>query len=217
MLQNPNREPNRAGKTRRNVAGNLKRDINLLPANENSEKAARIGTIVLGIAIGCVLFALVAIMLPASKLRDRQARADAAFEQAKARAAESAQFDDRVGERNRLKSMLDTLNAYSGTEQPADLMDLISRACPDGITLLSVSLTGTGAMIDGRAPDDTAVAQFIDNLKAMQVYSLVELSGVQADDKIEGASQKRAFVIMAEYPPAEAPAQTDAQKGGDGA
>ena len=76
MLQNPNTISRRGAAAARRVPGNLKRDINLLPANENSEKIAHWGTLALAVLMGALLLTYFAILLPGSHLSDLQNQAD---------------------------------------------------------------------------------------------------------------------------------------------
>lgn len=224
MLQNPNNASHRGMAPSGKNTGNLKRDINLLPKNENSAKMARMGLIALAAAVCVAALAYAAILLPNSQLKEKQDTAAGLSAQASAKAESSAQFDSRVVECDALKTTLDTLEASKSILRPADLTALISKACPDSITVLSITLSGAGAAIDGRAPDDRAVAQFIENLKAINLYQGgVELSSVQDYGGAEGAVKMRFFQIAAAYLPAAVPtpqptaAPAAAQEGGDGA
>jgi hypothetical protein len=206
----------------RKATGDLKRDINLLPANENSEKVARIGTIALAVFMGLLLLSYFAIILPGTQLKAAQDRADGLSAQATAKAGASAQFSARIAQRNAKQSTLETLNnAKKAYNQPSDLQDLISRACPNSITIYSLVFSDAGATIQGQAPDDREVAQFIANLKTTTAFGGVELSSDQESNASLDPAQKRLFEITAAYPPAAtptpAPTPAATQEGGAGA
>jgi hypothetical protein len=222
MQQNTHTTRRRGAAKPRKAFGDLKRDINLLPANENSEKLARIGTIVLAVFMGLLLLSYFAIIMPSTQLKAAQDRADGLSAQATAKAGASAQFDARIAQRNAKQNMINTLSkAEEDYNQPADLQDLISRACPDSITIYSLVFSDAGAAIQGQAPDDRAVAQFIVNLKTIPAYQDVELSSVQGSNTSQDPAQMRLFEIIAAYPPAAtptpAPTPAATQEGGAGA
>lgn len=217
-----NMNPAPRGGSRGRPHGNLRRDINLLPANEGSEKAARLGTVILFTLLGAALFFVVAIWLPKTRLNALNSRADAAEAQVRALQSSGAQFSGRVSERNALLEMLESLEKSGSDKGAYDLMDQISLACPDGITLHSVKLSPAGADIAGLASDDRLVAQFISNLQAIPAYRTVRLSGANDAGSAGGGVQSRSFSIVAESPPAApapqaTPTPADGRKGGDGA
>lgn len=223
MLHNPQNFHQRNSVNSVNNKKNLKRDINLIPANENTEKMGRIGAYAILAIIIVALLIVVAIVIPGLRLKDRQIKADSMEQQVKEKEAAGMQFDRDVRKRNALQNTIDILSG-SGLKDtpPADLLAQISAACPDSITLTSFTLSSeTGATIDGFAPNDAAIAQFIDNLKTIPNYQDVVLFNVQDNDKDDNFKKKRMFEIKAECPPAATaspkllPAPTSTQQGGD--
>lgn len=209
MMQTPHNPPNRTAPGYYRQAGSLKRDINLLPANEGSQKAARIGMFALLICLGAALLALIVIIMPQMQLNTRKDQADALSAQATAKARLSGKYDTALSNKKQIQGILDSLN-NSGTDQkiPADLMAQISDACPDGILLTSVTFSAQGAAIEGLAPDDGTVAQFIANLETIPVYQYVGLNAVQDYKKSDAPAYKRAFKLEADFPPAPSPSPT---------
>jgi Tfp pilus assembly protein PilN len=222
-MSNMNPAPRRGAPQHGRSHGNLRRDINLLPVNEGTEKAARWGSLILYVVLGAALFFGLAMWLPTIRLNDLKSQADNAEAQVEALQSAGAQFNGRVSERNAIQGVLSDLEKSGSDLSMADIMDQISQACPDSVTLYSVKISETGANIAGRAPDDRTVAQFIDNLKTIPAYETVRLSSV--NDVIDAGDeiQTRAFEISAEYPPPATPTPQPTatpaagKKGGDGA
>lgn len=223
MTQIQQAAPQKGAEGLRKATGGLKRDINLMPANESSEKIARIGTYALGFVVGAALLAYFAVFVPSSHLSDVQEQANIADQQIQEKQASSAQFDTDVALRDKLQGTLDALSGPGEAGlQPSDLLAEISSACPDAVTVTSFELSGDGATIDGLAPDDGQVAQFIDNLKSMGVYQAVGLADSQNYESQDKPAFTRKFEIAALYAPVATPtplptpSPTATQKGGDG-
>lgn len=204
-------------------AASLKRDINLLPANEYSEKIARTGTTVLAVVVGALLLAYFTIVMPTMQLNDLKSNATTAENQVAGLQQADQEFNDLVSQRNTLKQTIDSLKKSEQEYlQPADVMKQLSQACPDNITLTAVTLNGAGMTIDGRAESDKDIAQFIVNLKTIPEYQQISLASVQEDSVNTNVSQKRLFEVKAGLPPAESPdaaataAPAATTKGGDG-
>lgn len=208
----------------RRQAGAVKRDINLLPADEASQKRARRGLIALACIIGVLLLAYVGIVLPSLSLRGLQALADGKAADAAALQGADKEFNSLVEQRNSLSQTLKSMEAFGKEYRPAaDAIKEIGDACPGSVTLLAVTLSQEGAAIRGRAPDEKDVAQFIVNLSALPEYASVELVSTGADTG-ESAAKSLTFELNAKLPqsapasPSPQPEPTPASdgKGGDG-
>jgi type IV pilus assembly protein PilN len=206
----------------RPATGNLKRDINLLPANENSEKMARNVAIIVGVAVGLAILYVVAILLPSMKLNAIKGMANSAQNQIAALSGADNDFSDSVAQRNALKEMIDSLNLSSKDyKQPADLFEKLSSICPGSITLTAVTQDGDGLTLEGRAPSDADVAQFIVNLGTITGFDRVVLASVGKNTDDPKSSQTRAFVVKCMLPAATASplptsAPTATEQGGAG-
>jgi Tfp pilus assembly protein PilN len=190
----------------------LKRDINLLPANESTVKLAHWGTIALAVLVGALMLAYFAILLPGSHLTDLQNKVTSLDNQAAMKAGVNAQFDASAAKRKELQGIRDALDKSDKEYiQPADMFAQLTKACPDSITVLSVTIDNAGATIIGRAPDDKEIAQFIENLKTIPAFQNVGFTIVQEDYSMGGTvQQKRVFGIKAEYLPAATPSTPQA-------
>lgn len=221
MLQVPNNPKKKSASGYYRPAANLKRDINLLPTNDNPEKIARIGFYLIGTIIFAALLVYVAILLPSMQLQASQVQGNALSVQATNEAPISVQFDSDVAEREKLQSVKNELGIMITKDQPSDLVSQISNACPDTITVISITLSPDGAMIDGYAPDDGVIAQFITNLKTIPAYQDVRLSTIQDYKTGIGPNQKRQFEVVTLYPlppspsPSPVPTPTATQEGGN--
>jgi Tfp pilus assembly protein PilN len=209
MMQVPHNSQKKTAASYYKPAGSLKRDINLLPANENTQKAARIGTFALFICLGAALLALIVIIMPQMQLNSKANQANALSAQATSKARLSGKYDAALANKKQIQGILDSLS-NSGKDQtiPADLMAQVSDACPDGILLTSVTFNAQGAQIEGLAPGDGAIAQFIVNLKTIPVYQYVGLNAVLDYKKSDAPAYKRSFKLEADYPPAPSPSPT---------
>jgi Tfp pilus assembly protein PilN len=201
----------------------LKRDINLLPANEYSEKIARTGTTILAVFISVLLLAYFAIVMPTLKLNDLQAEALGAQNQLASVQTAAGEFDSLISQRNSLQQMIDSLSqSEKAYLQPADVMAQLSQACPNSISLTSITLNGSGMTIAGRALSDRDIAQFIVNLKSIPEFKQIALMSVREDVETAGTMQNHVFEVNAGLPPTESPAPAasaapaDSTKGGDG-
>lgn len=181
--------------------GNVKRDINLLPANENAEKMTRNLAIGLGVLISLLLLAYFAIIMPSMILSGLQSKADSAQNQIKLMAGADKDFNDRVAQRDELKQMIDSLNSsVKDYLQPADLFDNLSRTCPDSITLTAVTQADDGLLLDGQATNDGEVAQFIVNLRTIQNFDRVVLVNVKDAENSQITAKSRVFEIKCLLP-----------------
>jgi type IV pilus assembly protein PilN len=184
------------------ASGSIKRDINLLPANENSQKIARTGTVVLAVFVGAALLSYFVIFMPLMQLQDLQASANNASNQVAQYQKYDAEFTKLIAQRNLINDMLKNLDtSEKGYLQPADMFSKLSQACPDDMVLLAVEQSETGLIIGGQAGSDDEIAQFIVNLKSLSVFQQIELVSVVQDTK-DNTNLKRVFQLKALLPPA---------------
>lgn len=206
----------------RPAAGNLKRDINLLPANESSERAARAGTIALGILLGLVVLYFLAVFWPQTVLNGLKSVAGNAENQVALKSGVNKEFNDLAAQRNALQGMVDSLSqSGKGYPEPADLLDDLNGTCPDSITLTHITEDASGITLQGDAADDDAVAQFIVNLSTIPTFDKVALASVEENKDDAKSAKPRAFEIKCLLPEAQAspspqPAPTQASEGGAG-
>lgn len=199
----------------------LKRDINLLPANENSEKIAKRGTIALAVFMGLLLLSYFIIYLPLNHVKDLQDNAASVESQVAMLKAQEPEINSLVDQRNALKEMLDGLTSLGKTNvQPADILAMLEINCPDTITLVSMTKNNEGLAITGAAASDADIAQFIENLKTVPELHGVALVRVQDIEENVKSGLKRQFELVAGLPASVDPAATAAPntkaKGGDG-
>lgn len=204
------------------MTGALKRDINLMPANESSAKLARRGAVALGVFVGLLIVAYFAILTPALALKALQEQTAAA--ENRAALLQSVQADSlaKQAERDKKAQILAYVSGMT-TEYapPSDIMAKLERACPGAIVLTSFNLDVSGMTIDGYAGNDKEVAEFLVNLgAAFPQYAEVAL--VYTKDAAQDArtAMKRQFQVSAKIAaPSATPAETAAPagepKGGD--
>jgi Tfp pilus assembly protein PilN len=194
--------------------GALKRDINLLPANELSSKMARRGTIALGVVVALLVAAYFAILTPALALQSLQDQAAAAENQAALLQPAEADALAKQAERDKKTQILAYVNDTAGYRHPADIMAELERACPNTILLSSFNLDASGMTIGGFAGNDGEIVEFMVNLRAAfpqyDAISLVSAKDAEEDSKI---GMKRQFEVAAKPALTEAPMDTAAPAG----
>jgi Tfp pilus assembly protein PilN len=209
MTQNPSPTTGRQ-LAQQNKPAALKRDINLLPPNQGSAKAAKLGIIALAVLVGAALFAYFMILTPLLNLQREKNKADALEKQAEQIEAMAAEFDTRIQVRNGLQEMQTILDSSeAGYTHPSDLFKLVSGACPNSITLVSAAVSNGSMSIKGLADSDKDVAQFIVNLRAI---SCIYGAGLNSTGDSEAYALSDARPRVFELTASLAPAAT----GGDG-
>ncbi len=220
MMQNPMPSTEKSAVKTTRPSGALKRDINLLPVNENSERVARQGTMALFVLLGVLALAAVAVYLPSTWLSSLQNKANAAENQAAALTHVETEFTEVVAQRNSLQEMVSSIEGITGSGlHPASINSMLSIACPDKITLIAYTLANGELSVTGIAATDSDVAQFLVNLRAQpNTYGASLASAVENPDP--GATLPRLFTLTVRLVPALAPTaeptQAPATQGGDG-
>ncbi len=225
MMQNPMPSTEKTTVKTARPSGALKRDVNLLPVNENSERMARQGTVALFVLLGVLALATVAVYLPSTWLGSLQNKASAAENQAASLAHVETEFAEVVAQRKSLLEMVSNLEGITGSGlHPASINSMLSIACPEKITLTAYTLSNGELSVTGIAANDTDVAQFLVNLRAQpNTYGTSLVSDVENPDP--GAVLPRLFTVTVRLTPALAPTaeatqapatQAPATQGGDG-
>jgi Tfp pilus assembly protein PilN len=205
----------RPAQTGMKPSGSIKRDINLMPANETSEKLARNGTIALAVFVGLLIAAYFAIVMPSITLKALQDKAANAQNQAKQLESAETQFNDKTAQLKVLRQVVAFLeNADSAYREPQDINAELERACPQGIMLTGFTMNATGMTIDGFADSDTTVAQFIVNLKtAFPQFESATLAFTKQATDTENKQWIRQFELTVPEP-APLPTATATTEGG---
>lgn len=220
MMQNPMPSTEKTAMKNARPLGALKRDINLLPVNENSERIARQGTVALFVLLGVLALAAVAVYLPSTWLSSLQDKANAAENQAAALAHVETEFTEAVAQRNSLQEMVSSLEGIADSGlHPASINRMLSVACPAKITLTGCTLTNGELAITGNAATDTDIAQFLVNLRTQpNTYGASLVSSAENTDL--GAALPRNFTLTVRMTPVLTPTaeatQAPAAQGGDG-
>lgn len=198
--------------------GPLKRDINLMPANESSAKAGKRALIALGILIVVLAVGYFGILMPSLALKALEGLAADAESQVAGLADAEADSMAKLSERDKKAQILAALtDAGAGAPQPADIMAELKRACPEGVTLKVFTQDATGISVTGYAGNDAEVAELLVNIKkAFPQFPSVTL--IYAKDAEEGAKAgwNREFQADARVQAAaQATAEPAATEGGD--
>lgn len=208
MMQNPTPSTGKTVSRKAMPTGAIKRDINLMPVNANSERIARSGTVVLFVLLGLLALAAVVIYLPLTQLNALQDKANAADNEVLSKAAVEMEFNNTIAQRNSLLDMLTNLeNIKTSALHPSDIVDMLSVACPESITLTNIMITNGELTVSGKAPSDTDIAQFIVNLRTQPKTFGASLVGVKQDPD-NAATQRRLFDITVRLVPMPTPAPT---------
>jgi Tfp pilus assembly protein PilN len=196
-------------------SGSIKRDINLMPANETSEKIARNGTIALAVFIGLLIAAYFAIAMPWMTLKALQSKAENAQNEVKQLESAETEFNAKVAQLKVVQQVVAFLeNTDSAYREPRDINVELERACPKGIMLTGFTMNTTGMTIDGFADSDTTVAQFIVNLKtAFPQFEPAMLAYTKQATDTEGKQWIRQFELTVPES-APLPAATATTEGG---
>ncbi len=198
--------------------GPLKRDINLMPANEASAKTGKRVLIAL-----CILAALLAagyfgILMPSLALKALEGLAAGAESQVAELAGVEADSMAKLTERDKKAQILAVLtDAGAGAPEPADIMAELKRACPEGVTLKAFTQDATGISVTGYAGNDAEVAELLVNMKkAFPQYPAVTLIYTRDAEVDEKAGWSREFQADARIQAVpEATATDGAAEGGD--
>lgn len=188
--------------------GPLKRDINLMPANESSAKAGKRAIIALCILAAVLAAGYFGILMPSLALKALEGLAANAENRVTELAGAEADSMAKLSERDRKAQILEALTgAGASASQPADIMAELSRARPGGITLTAFTLDATGISVTGYAGDDAEVAELLVNMKkAFPQYPNVTL--VYAKDAEAGAKAGRNREFQADARAQAAPQAT---------
>lgn len=186
----------------------MKQDLNLLPRRERQPVIGLLLPALLALMLlGAALYA--GIVIPGNHLAelrqqqsqilsDRSLYGDVASEYA----AQNAQLQDLLSKKAAIDETFDT------SHTPTTLLAVIERSCPVTVQLTGLSVNETGIVLQGKAPSDTDIAQFMVNLRQSGLFGQTNISHVSPQEYTElplqeGQVQAREFSLILSYPQAE--------------
>jgi Tfp pilus assembly protein PilN len=161
----------------------VKRDLNLIPRAEAQSSANKY---ILPIVLIVVLYAAtayLAITIPRQRLQAKedsyavlkQKIADLAYVE-----AEYLELRQKLAEVEAKKQTI--LQTMHSEKDSINILSLVEQACPEEIVLTDVVITPKGIIIVGNSQNDVLVAEFMVNLRAMELFAASNISRVEPAD-----------------------------------
>ncbi|MED5373095.1 MAG: PilN domain-containing protein [Myxococcota bacterium] len=167
--------------------------INLLPVRATARlDAVKQELALAGLALGVVVLALgglyVVVGSQASTLSAENQQLQTEIDNLKAIVVEVDEFERKKEEYNRKLDVIRRLKA--GQEGPVHMLDELSLATPEKLTITGLKERGGNIELSGLAVSYEVVAQFLTNLERSAWFKDVELDGIDQVDQ-DGYKLKR--------------------------
>ncbi len=190
----------------------MKQDLNLIPRKEDSQVVSRVLVPALLVLLVFVSLIYTGIMIPKNLLHALEAKEQGLQSNIESLSDVQQEYQTLMVKMDTLKSQTTTMTETRQSEKHAlEVFYMIEDAAPSEVTLTSVILSEESIVIQGMAPTDSLVAQFMVNLRDSHRFSVTNISEVQPEEvnfaqRYEARQQgtelrtNRMFKLMLVYP-----------------
>ena len=158
----------------------MKRDLNLIP---RADTQSTVNRYVLPIILIIVLYAAtayLAITIPQQRLQAKEDEYSTLHQKVMELEPVEAEYQllrQRLAEIEAKKQTI--LRTKHSNKDALNVLALIEGACPEDIVISELSITSDGIMIAGTSENDSLVAEFMVNLRAIELFSNSNISKVE--------------------------------------
>lgn len=161
----------------------MKQDLNLIPRKEDTQVVSRVVVPALLILLIFVTLIYTGIMIPKARLRVLEAKNNGLSEKITALSDVQTEYQTLMATLDTLKSQSTTMNETNSTDKQAlEVFYMIEDAAPSEVVLTNVSLTEESIILQGTAPTDSLVAQFMVNLRDTDKFSVTNITAIQPEE-----------------------------------
>lgn len=200
----------------------MKLDLNLLPRREKLPVANVLLPVLLVLLLfGAALYA--GITIPNGRLATLTQEESKTLQERAEYANVSERFQMQNDELRELLGKKDAIDkAFDVSHAPTRIFRVLEDSCPVTIKLTQVSVNETGIVLQGSAPSDSDVAQFLVNLRRSGLFGDTNISFVSPEGFTDvppapvasaAPAQGRLFCLILNYPVTESAGEQGGTEG----
>ncbi len=161
----------------------MKRDLNLVP---KSDSPPIITKYVLPIMLFVILYLSAIYMawsIPSERLHTKKAEDAAIYLKVDELAYVEIEYQELRAKLKEIEARKETILQTTDTEKSAfNILSILEKACPVDITLDIIELSKDGITIEGSSTSDSIIAEFAVNLRAVELFTNVNISSVEPNE-----------------------------------
>jgi Tfp pilus assembly protein PilN len=171
----------------------VKRDLNLIPRADTKSSANKYILPILLILVLYAATAYLAITIPQQRLQTKEDEYSVLLQEVLALQDVEVEYQALRAQLAETEAKKQTIAETAASEKDAsNILMLIEEACPEDVLITAAYLTESGITLAGTASSDSLIAEFMVNLRAIELFSYTSISQVTSIESSFADSQEAA-------------------------
>jgi Tfp pilus assembly protein PilN len=172
----------------------VKRDLNLIPRTESESSVNKFILPVVLIVVLYAATAYLAITIPQQRLQAKEGEYSNIQEKVVALEPVEAQYQQLRAQLAEVEAKKQTIEQTKHSDSDAkNILSLIEQSCPEDVLITDINISSDGVTITGTSVNDTLVAEFMVNLRAIELFYATNISSIVPQD-VEFEATQQALV-----------------------